>query len=161
MAQQDDFWLSTLDPEECFTAVCVGGRRELKAVLNLHRDRVRWRKPREFGFTQHIEGAAAEMAVAKRLNLFWSGLPLENWTKPDVGFEFEVKLRTNWEQDKDMGLKGTDPDDKTYVLVHGKIPSFWLIGWCFGYEFPRSQPSDFIWVPPSKLHKMDEMRGRK
>lgn len=151
----DEQWYVKLTPEEAYTAICVGGRRELKAIHEMRKDRQKWKKPRQ-GFQQHIEGAAAELAVAKHYNRYWSGLPLDTWSLPDVGFELEVKLRTDWEEYPDLNIKVTDKDEKKYLLVHGKIPNYWLIGWCFGHEFPRGNKSS-VWVAPEQLHAMDTL----
>src|SRR5262245_12661761 len=74
-----------------------------------------------------IEGAAAEMAVAKHLNVFWDGGMDNFMTWGDVG-GYEVRLRL--EEDKDLYLNDRDESWKVFICVTGCIPTFKLWGWC-------------------------------
>lgn len=139
----------TLDTEEAILAAFAGARRELKAIIKGHKDAYVWKRD---GWRQHIEGAAAECAVAKALGLFWSGLPLNAFHDiADVSPDVEVRLRPNPDQ-PDLSIDEGDPDDRRYVLVHGSLPTFTLVGWCWGRDHPRDR---LIFVPPSELRDMD------
>lgn len=126
--------LVTLSSQELITAGTVGLRRHVAA---LSKDR----RPAhgapanngEDAFDHHIFGACAEFAVAKNYNLFWApsvGLI----DKCDVGGIIEVRSRRLHGTGIDLAIRPGDSDEKPYLLVHGDIPRFHLIGWLFGRE---------------------------
>jgi len=66
----------------------------------------------------------AEMAAAKGLGLYWSGV--EGINSPDVG-EYEVRSTTRLNGSLIIGEK--DKDDQKVMLVTCDPPNFFLIGW--------------------------------
>lgn len=104
-----------------------------------------------------IESCAAEMAVAKYLNHFWSPLAKSPKTIPaDVGNDNQV--RSTPRRDGSLIVHNRDPDDQRYwlVITH-QPPEYTLAGWIFGHEakhdeFWRSTDRPAYFVPQSRLH---------
>ena len=148
----------TLDYVEIVMCADLGVLMRVSAMKNQRSDRFDWERD---GWRQHIEGACAEFAVSKALNLAWTGVPLSTWHGAEVGHDVQVRLRPNPDQ-PDLGLKTTDDPEQRYVLVHGQAPEFELMGWCYGKDHP--QPDDpfqgktaKLWyVTPEALRPMEE-----
>jgi hypothetical protein len=101
-------------------------------------------------------GTLGEMALAKQQGVYWSG-NLNSFKAPDVG-KFQVRAA---EQERyQLIIRPDDPVDDVYVLVTGRAPKLWVIGWMTGREArqvgkwgsPNSQPEAW-WVAQSYLHK--------
>jgi hypothetical protein len=106
----------------------------------------------------HIEGAMAEWAVAKALNIYPSGF---DFGQEDVG-GYEVRSTQN--KRTLMYMKETDKDDSIYIRVVGVNGDYELMGWITGREGKRFPKTDLykknrpaIWVPYEELHPMDQM----
>lgn len=140
----------TLTWEEVLMAATVGLRREIKALARNHKDRFDWKRD---GWRQHIGGACAELAVSRALDLSWTGVPFQTWSGPDVGRDVQVRYRPNPDQ-PDLSLRAVDELDDRFVLVHGAIPTFQLMGWCYGREHPSDR--DLWFVSVAELHPMEE-----
>lgn len=82
-------------------------------------------------WTRNIEGAAGELAVAKYLNVCWSG-EIGNYRAADVG-PYQVKTNTSRRLD-DLILRDTDPTDSLYISVLSFLPRFVLCGWITGLD---------------------------
>ena len=92
----------------------------------------------------HILAAQGEMAVAKALNLFWSGTVGE-YGAIDVGGAVEVRTRS--QQWHELIIHEDDRDDVPFVLVlGGNAPLMFLAGWIWGRE--GKQPK--FWKDPAK-----------
>lgn len=84
-----------------------------------------------------IQGAEAELAVAKALNLPWDGsfLELDKWFDwRDVGHDVSgLEVRSTHHKNGSLILHPKDKDESPFILVltHEK-PIFILIGWSFG-----------------------------
>jgi hypothetical protein len=76
-------------------------------------------------WSYHIEGALGEMAVAKHLNLYWSG-NIGDREAPDVG-PYQVKCNTSRTHD-DLILRKTDKKG-IYIGVLCFTPEFEICGW--------------------------------
>lgn len=77
------------------------------------------------GMEAHIQGAAAEAAVAKWRNVWWAGA-LNNLRAADVG---RLQVRSTEHPNGCLLLHRTDPDDDVFILAIGKAPTFRLFGW--------------------------------
>lgn len=93
-------------------------------------------------FDTNIKGAAAEMAVAKALDMYWDGSVDTFKGKADVGFDIEVRM-TDMRIPKLIFRPG-DPVDRKYVLaqnlwVNGGKPKFELLGWLEGKKAKRKK----------------------
>ena len=81
----------------------------------------------------HIEGALAELAVAKALNTYWSG-SVNTFGAADIGTDIQVRLRKQRadEPPPDLIVRPADNPDCVYVLVVGESPNFTVVGWISG-----------------------------
>jgi hypothetical protein len=118
---------------------------------------------RQDGWGVSIEGAAAEMAVAKSLNIYWAP-SINTYKAPDVG-PYQVRWTEHYTGH--LTIRG---DDKLarYILVVGKMPHFRVVGW-FDYSSPsvlcdewRTNYDDSTrelvhGIPQSALRPMDEL----
>jgi hypothetical protein len=112
-------------------------------------------------WTLSIEGAAGEMAVAKAMDLFWSGA-IGDLKADDVG---ALQVRTRSRHEYELPLHPTDLDDRIFILVTGRAPQFWVRGWIFADDGKRSEwwadPSGknrpAFFVPHSELRDMADL----
>lgn len=90
-----------------------------------------------------IVSTRGEMAVAKGLNLYWSG-SVGDYGAVDVGGCVEVRTRTkDWHA---LIVHPEDKDNAPYVLVDAsKMPTFRLVGWLYG----KDGKADKFWSDPS------------
>lgn len=82
-----------------------------------------------------IEGALAELAVAKYLNQYWTGASGKR--APDVGRFVEVK----WihAPDHRLIIQKQNADDRIYILVYGHNGRYHLKGWIYGSQAKRDK----------------------
>lgn len=112
---------------ELWQAVQVGAMRNLQARRrgrpdNYGKDVTQM----EGGWGVHIEGAAAEMAVAKFRGAYWDGV----WTeidreRADVA---DVQVRSTMRENGCLILHREDRDDALFFLVVGVAPRFRIAG---------------------------------
>jgi hypothetical protein len=145
----------TLTSSEVFLASMVGARRRIAAVYqNQSRDVF---AGEDFNWQTDIEGACAEMAVAKALGIYWSG-PVNTFKAPDVG---EFQVRHTRLQSGSLIIRPSDRDVERFVLVTGKIPRFVVHGWILAADAkkerfltaPNGKPSCWM-VPQSELQPL-------
>jgi hypothetical protein len=89
------------------------------------------------GWDMHIEGACGEAAVAKALNVFWSGTVDTFKRGGDVGNKIQVRTRSK--SYYELIVRKDDRDDDIFVLVTGKAPSFDVVGWISGKDAKKEQ----------------------
>lgn len=94
-----------------------------------------------------IVSTRGEMAVAKGLNLFWSG-SVGDYGAVDVGGLVEVRTRTkNWHS---LIVHPNDKDDMPFVLVDASnTPNMRLVGWLYG----RDGKNERFWDDPSRKNR--------
>ena len=119
---------------EIVTAAGVGVLRHVSALRNTMRQ-VNGADPDDW--TIDIDGALAELAVAKHLQLPWDMFaPLGAFNRPDVG-PYQVKAngraRRNAAHD-DLIVKESDPIGDPYISVLNFPPRFEICGWIAGVE---------------------------
>jgi len=148
-----------LTPPEMTLALMVGGLRQVTNLRDGRRDAHGARRDR--GWQLHVEGAAGELAVAKALNLYWSGR-LGCLRASDVG---ALQVRTTPCNGYRLVIHPEDPDDARFIFVVGMVPCFRLAGWLYASEGKRREwwddpvggrPAYFI--PETALHAMDTLR---
>jgi len=114
------------------------------------------------GWTESIEGACGELAVAKLLNIYWDG-SVNTFKAPDVG---TLQVRTRSRHDYDLIVRPEDSGDEKFVLVTGVAPEYVVRGWMLGKDAKRPEflktygnrhPAYF--VPQDKLLSIDEVAG--
>ena len=139
---------------EILMAAEVGMRRKIISLdspdtLKETNDNLRWQID--------IEGACAELAVAKHLNLYWDG-SVNTFKKPDVG-EYQVRHTTR--NNGRLIVRQKDADNEVYILVTGLAPVFNVVGWMVGGEAKadKYKMDDYSWfVPQSELKSIAELK---
>ena len=148
----------TLTWPEVAMAVGVGMRRQLSAL----RRGLPQANGCEDTWTLHVEGACGELAVAKRLNLYWGGTVDTFKVGGDIGDLIEVRTRS--ESHYDLIVRERDRADSIYVLVTGRCPSYVVRGWLRGKdaakpEFLRGYAArpEAYFVPQGRLASIDDL----
>jgi hypothetical protein len=110
-----------------------------------------------------IVSARGEMAVAKGLNLYWSG-SVGDYSAVDVGGLVEVRTITTGHHR--LILHPGDRDWAPYVLVDASYqPEMRLVGWIYGkdgkdqkyWSDPSGKNRPAFFVPQNKLRPMAEL----
>lgn len=113
------------------------------------------------GWGVDIEGACAEFALAKGLDLFWHGYATDPRGLPgDVG---QLQVRSTPRTDGCLIVHEGDPDTAWFVLVVGQVPIFRLAGAIRGADAKRPEwwqtftgrPAFF--VPQAALGPLDDL----
>ncbi len=114
----------------------------------------------EVDIPRHINGACAEVAVAKFLGLYWP-MGVNVFKAPDIGEHTEVK-RSYITTDKVHLIVDEDKldDRKDFVFVTGTLPNFVIRGWLAGamvcqekYRRVGADGKVAYWVPLADLRK--------
>ncbi len=107
-----------LFPHEIEMAALVGLRRRMESLnfKDTSQGKHLWE--------QDIQGAAAELAVAKHLNRYWDG-SVNTYKRGDVGF---LQVRSTPLLDGSLIVREGDADNDVFVLVVGSIPTFRVVG---------------------------------
>lgn len=146
----------TLTFSELFRAAMIGVMREV-ASRKQGRQQSNGRDNKN-SWSDHIEGAAGEMAFAKALNIYCSG-------HVNVGHSLDVgdfQVRTRSKPYYDLIIRQDDADDEKFALVIGESPHFHVIGWIYGREGKKPEwlkdygNRPLAWfVPQGELRKFD------
>ena len=110
-----------------------------------------------------IVSTRGEMAVAKGLNLYWSG-SVGDYGAVDVGGLVEVRTRTkDWHS---LIVHPEDKKDMPYVLVDAsKVPDMRLVGWVYAHQAmdekywgdPSKKNRPAYFMPQNKLRRIEEL----
>jgi hypothetical protein len=119
----------TLSPREIILAAMIGGLMHARALARGWKDRVY-----ESDWNVHVEGIAAEIAVAKALGIRYRP-KLNGFKAPDVE---HLHVRQTAHRDGSLIIRPGDPDG-IYVLVTGRCPTFTVVGWIHSSD--AKQPS--------------------
>lgn len=124
--------------EETERAAMVGVFRHVEAIYSGRK--AGWGVPSELWET-HFQGACAELALAKWMNIHWTGWR-ESFTdekRPDVGGECGIAgCEVRWAKDGSrLKRRPKDPATNKFVLATGELPNIVLVGWIPGTEFER------------------------
>jgi len=148
---------------ELFLAANVGIRRFIKSKS--------WDKTHQhqknFSWNDDIEAAAAEMAVAKLLNVYWDG-SVNTFKIPDVGGIFQV--RHTMQHNGCLIFRSVDSPLERYVFVRGAVAyhspagSYDVVGWIDGEEAKQDKflrnpngTGQAWFVPGEALRDMGEL----
>lgn len=141
-----------LKPYEYAMALDVARRRMCSSIMNSSKN--------NHGFVGHgweenMEGACAELAAAKVLNVYWDGSN-ETYKEPDIGDFVQVR----WAKPHGYSLivRNADPSEHAYVLVTGSCPDYVVHGYLYGEDAkqdkwiksPNGRPAAFF-VPNENL----------
>lgn len=104
----------------------------------------------------HVEGALGELALAKYLGVFWSGVG--RLRAPDVGI---VDVRTGAKHSHRLMLHPPDPANRVYWFVTGINGKYQIRGWILGkdgkrdewWKDPKGTNRWAFFVPTSELHQ--------
>ncbi len=129
----------------------IGMQRHNYAIYKGLRQRKGYKNP----WDNVIEGALAEMAFAKLMNIYWDG-KINKLTKGDVGF---WEVRQTKHTDGCLRIAPTDNNDAPYVLLTGQNGVYFVRGWMMGIEGKQQkywrkmsdQGRYNFWVPQSDL----------
>jgi hypothetical protein len=136
----------TLTWAEMQTAYMIASQRR---IMNMRKGLAgRYGAPEQEGSEElDIVSTRGEMAVAKGLNLYWSG-SVGDYGAIDVGGLVEVRTRTkNWHS---LIIHPQDRDWAPYVLVDASdTPNMRLVGWVLGAD----GKDDRFWSDPSKKNR--------
>lgn len=111
----------------------------------------------ETGMEGDVNGAGAEMALAKYLNVFWSFSVNTFKREADVG---TLEVRSSDRHDYNLLLRPGDAQDSSWVLVTGRVEDrlYRIQGWARGSaimtpdywrEIDNGRPG--CWIYPSRL----------
>lgn len=118
--------------QELILAAHVGIRREVSARAVGRQNAHGFNGDTADGWSMHVEGAAAECALAKHLGGYWpmtvGRLDLEG----DVGEGIHV--RSSRRRDACLILHPDDADEGVFWLVVGQAPHFVVVGSAVGVE---------------------------
>ena len=147
----------TLTPYEIRIASTIGVERQVESVLKRRKDAFGFEG---LGWSEHIEGAMGELAVAKALDVHWGG-PVNVFKGDDLpGIQVRTRSAHNWE----LYVRPGDSDEAIWVLVTGRCPDYWVRGWIVGREAKRrewlqthgNRPAAYF-VPTSRLRPLGEL----
>lgn len=89
------------------------------------------------GWNIHIEGACGEYAFCKDRNITWRPTINTFRKEADVGKLWEVKTRSR--DDYDLIVRPDDVENRSFILVTGRAPSYTVRGWMIGKDAKRDE----------------------
>jgi hypothetical protein len=148
----------TLTGNEMYHGATCGVLRRLTSQRAGLRDR--WGLDGE-GYTRDIHGALAELAVAKYLGRYWTGI--NGRIKDDDVRGLQVRW-TRWHCNR-LLLHPDDADDTPYILVTGDPPDLVIRGWILGregklpayWDDPTGTARPAFFVPQAALRDLSEL----
>ena len=117
---------------EAAMAAEIGTMRQLASIRRDRRDAHGFCGE---GWSEHIEGACGELALAKYLNIHWDG-SVDAFLAADLPF---LQVRTRSRHDYDLIVRERDGDDETFVLLTGRCPHYRVRGWIAGHDAKRPE----------------------
>lgn len=138
----------TLNHSEMLIGSYVGARRRTESMLKGFKEKLN-KVAADMGWNRDIEGAFAEMAVAKHLNIYYN-FSVNTFKAPDVG-PFQVR------HTEIMGgrliLRPDDSDQQAFYLVVGTSPTMYVVGWIYGRDGKKDEwycpkPEPPCWMVP-------------
>ena len=110
-----------LTPDEIHLAAIAGVSRRIDSMKTWLNNQ---KQSEGSDWAIDIEGACAELAVAKHMKLFWSG-HTRSFKNEDVG---PLHVRSTTHKDGHLIVKDNDPDDAVFVLVTCACPVYTIVG---------------------------------
>ncbi|WP_439372946.1 hypothetical protein [Bradyrhizobium sp. DASA03120] len=138
-----------LSSSELISAAMVG---VVRRVTSIQRGHNKSKHAEKSDWQTDIDGAAAEMAVAKALGTYWEATN-QSFKNPDL---LNLQIRsTNW-CDGHLIIRPNDSESERFVFVVASPPLYRIMGWITGRDarvekFWREDKNGW-WVPASELH---------
>jgi hypothetical protein len=147
-----------LFPDEVAAAVAVASRRRIECNRK-RRNAVKFEQDGAQRWGVEIEAACAEIAVARVLNLAWTGM--SGIGQADVGDLVEV--RHSIHPGAHLVLYPDDCEVSPFVLVTGRDGVYSARGWVLARDgrvpmIGAEKPDGSWWVPQIELRPMAELR---
>lgn len=150
-----------LSGSNMLVAAMIGVQRHVQNTFNGARP-AHGLKPGESVWDLAIDGAVAELAVAKAMDKHWDGA-LGNYDAADVG---QFQVRSTRHADGHLIVHDSDDSDAIFILVlSGAAPIYEIAGWKFGgdakngkYRVERRPGHPCFWVPQSDLEPFEELQ---
>lgn len=129
----------TLSWDEVRYAGAIGFERALTSARDGRQERLAGNRSayRNRTWTEHIEGACAELAFAKARGLYWDASV--NRFRGDGGDVGDIQVRSVANVQRRLLVRMGDPDDAVFVLVVGVTPSYTIAGWLWGREAKQDE----------------------
>ncbi len=124
----DGSWEVTLEPYELRMACLVGIERLVQVIARDNRVPL---KDDDAGFNKDLNGACGEAAFAKFRNVWWDGSVNTFSAFGDVG---GAEVRTRTKHDWQLFVRPADKDERYFVLVTGRPPTYRVQGWILGAD---------------------------
>lgn len=139
--------------QELRTAAGCGVSRR---IVSLHQGNNAHVHTRHSGWNTDIDGAAAELAAAKALGLYWSP-SINTFKAPDVG---EIQVRSTNHQRGHLLVRPNDSDEAVFLFLRGAYQHWDLVGMIRAREAKQPQfwrdgsdgEAGCWWVPDHALH---------
>jgi hypothetical protein len=145
---------------ELMMAANVGVTRRVVSLKNGLKSRLADSEPNFWAY--EIEGAVAELVVAKVTNRYWDGSV--NRFKADGDIGKLIQVRHTREHHNRLIVRPDDADDKPYVLVTGFNLVYRVPGWILGRDAKRPEwreapvnRAPAYWVKPQDLRPIDTL----
>ncbi len=147
-----------LTKPELMVAGLVGNMRSISSLGNLVQNK---HSPTDSQWQIDVDGAAAEMAFAKWLDVYYE--PSVNTFKaPDVGV---MQVRSTKHEHGKLIIRANDKKDEIVVLVINRMPTYTMAGWIRTNEAkqdkylydPNGKGAPAWMVPQVNLNKMEDL----
>jgi len=142
-----------LTPSEVLLAAQIGARRHISAKFNDRGDPIGLSN----GWENNIEGACAELAFAKSMNLYFDP-NLGKFGEPDVA---DWHIRSTKHENGDLCIHPNEMTGK-YVLLVGQFNRWEIRGWIdaedgrqerFYKTKRKDRPVKCYWIPQEELNQ--------
>ena len=125
----------TLTDQEVLMAAQIGVMRRLDST---HKGYDRLKHSAKSTLAYDIDGACAEMAVAKAMGCYWSG-HIGSFKDPDVA---SIQVRSTNHADGHLIIRDNDQDKFAYILVITDCPHYKIVGGISGKKAKEKEKRD-------------------
>jgi hypothetical protein len=147
-----------LTKSELMVAGLVGNMRSISSLGRLVQNK---HSPNDSQWQIDVDGAAAEMAFAKWMNVYYEPT-LNTFKDPDVG---RVQIRSTKHEHGKLIVRDRDVKNEIIVLVINAMPEYRMAGWIYTDDAkqdkyiydPNSKNAPAWMVPQSDLNKMEDL----
>lgn len=145
-----------LDGKELLMAANVGLARNHSSIVNNRKPSHGWKGP---AWNIHIEGACAEMAVAKVMRCYWNG-SIDTFKQQDLLYKDRpIQVRSSTNPDSALIVRDDDYSAHCYILVTGEAPAFIIRGFILGDDAKQDKfRKSPLGRPPAYFVPQDQLR---